>query len=94
MHALFATAALVIASTSVTEEAPSSSGRVIATQGLFPIWENTGVLLGPSHVYLGSGQLAAAIGSRVQLGLNPLRFAFRTPNVGVKVSLRRSACLS
>lgn len=65
----------------------SDSGRVVATSGLFPVWENTGVLLGPSHVYLGTSQLAAALGSRVQLGLNPLRFAFRTPNLGVKVGL-------
>ena len=68
----------------------SDSGRVVATSGLFPLWENTGVLLAPSRVYLGTSQLAAALGSRVQVGLNPLRYAFRTPNLGVKVSLVQS----
>ncbi len=68
-------------------DAASESGRVVATNGLFPIWENTGVLLAPQRVYLGSSQLAAALGPQVQLGLNPLRFAFRTPNLGAKVAL-------
>lgn len=68
-------------------EAASDSGRVVATNGLFPIWENTGVLLEAQRVYLGTSQLAAALGSRVQVGVNPLRFAFRTPNLGAKVAL-------
>ncbi len=65
----------------------SASSRAAPTVGLFPIWENTGVVLGHAHLALGVTQVAGGIKDRIHIGLNPLRFAFRTPNIGVKVAL-------
>ena len=94
------TIALLTASLAALEPAPSSSmfihsetsdsGRSVPTSGLFPVWEETGVLLDAHRVYLGTGQLAYGITSRVTVGVNPLRFMFRTPNLGVKVALMRT----
>ncbi len=93
MNSRYGLVVLVVASVATADESvwrretSSASGRVVATSGLFPVWENTGELLAPSRVSLGSSQLAAAVGARFQLGLNPLRFAFRTPNLGLKLGL-------
>ncbi len=65
----------------------SASGRTAPTVGLFPLWENTGVVLGHGRFALATNQLGAGMGDRAQISVNPMRFAFRTPNLGFKAAL-------
>ncbi|MDY7227967.1 hypothetical protein [Hyalangium rubrum] len=71
------------------EELPTSS-----LTALYPLWENTGHVLGHRRLFLGSSNAELGLFDRVQVGVHPLFFLFRTLNVHGKVRLHSSERLS
>lgn len=58
-----------------------------STSGFYPIWENTAAVVPHQHIYLGSDGAHFGIGDRAQIGVQPLSFIYRTPNVYGKLNL-------
>lgn len=71
------------------EEEPTSS-----LTGLYPLWENTGHILGHRRLFLGTSNAELGLFDTVQVGVHPLFYLFRTLNVHAKVRLRKSERLS
>lgn len=55
--------------------------------GFYPLWENTGSTLGHRHALIGTGSFELGLGDRLQLGVRPQEFLFRSPNVHAKFQL-------
>jgi len=55
--------------------------------GFYPLWENTGSVLGHRHALIGTDYFELGLGDRAQLGVRPQEFLFRTPNVHGKLQL-------
>ncbi|MFL5346220.1 MAG: hypothetical protein ACJ8AT_15630 [Hyalangium sp.] len=54
---------------------------------LYPLWENTGMVLPHRGLYLGTSNSELGLFDVAQLGVRPLSFIFRTPNIHAKVRL-------
>ncbi len=54
---------------------------------LYPLWENTGRVLSHRSLYLGTSNAELGLFDVAQLGVHPLSFIFRTPNIHAKVRL-------
>jgi hypothetical protein len=65
------------------DEAPPSS----ALTALYPLWENTGHVLGHRRLFLGTSNAELGLFDVAQVGVHPLFFIFRTLNVHGKVRL-------
>lgn len=85
------------AETTSTEETPSSPPTApppppelsqknsgFSFYGLYPLWESTGNMLGHRRFFVGTNWLAAGFARRFSLGIRPLGFFFRNPNVDFK----------
>ena len=71
------------------DEAPAS-----AVTPLYPLWEDTGRVLGHRRLYLGSSHLELGLLDRAQVGVRPQPFLFRAPNVHAKLRLLERGPLS
>ncbi|MCC6750608.1 MAG: hypothetical protein IT371_23305 [Deltaproteobacteria bacterium] len=71
-----------------------SSDYLHAPNGLYPIWEDNGLLLGHRHFVLSYRQAQFGILDAIQVGVKPSELIFRVPNVHAKVSLYRRRTLS
>jgi hypothetical protein len=80
---------LLLAAAPARAQAPAS-----ATTPLYPLWEDTGRILGHRQLYLGSSHLELGLLDRAQVGVRPLSFLFRTPNVHAKLRLLERGSLS
>lgn len=58
-----------------------------ALTSLYPLWENTGQVLPHRGLYLGTSNSEFGLFDVAQIGVRPLSFIFRTPNVHAKVRL-------
>lgn len=56
-----------------------------ATGGLYPLWEDTGDVLGHQHVALGLTSASVGFADRAEVGVKPQTFILRVPNAFVKV---------
>jgi hypothetical protein len=65
-----------------------------APTGFYPLWEETGTVIGARRGYLGIFQARYGIADRFSIGVRPLEFVFRTPNIQGKALLYRSEGLS
>ncbi|WNG46985.1 hypothetical protein F0U60_24785 [Archangium minus] len=79
---------------STDEGASAGMSPKLTPLGLYPLWENTGHVLGHGRLYVGTQSVEIGLLDRVQLGGRPFSFVFRTPNVHAKVSLLRNERLS
>ena len=94
---------LVAPSAPATEPAPPATAEArpandvapaSATTPLYPLWENTGRVLAHRQLYVGSSHLALGLFDRVQVGVHPVSFLFRAPNVHAKLRLLERGPLS
>jgi hypothetical protein len=60
-----------------------------AVSGLYPLWEDTGVILGHREAQVGWAFAGVGLLDRAQVGARLSSFVVRVPNLGVKVSLLR-----
>jgi hypothetical protein len=60
--------------------------------GFYPLWENTGTLLDRREGLIGTSYLEMGMGN-AQVGLRPMEFLFRTPNLHAKLRLYASGAL-
>jgi hypothetical protein len=67
--------------------AASSDGIRPQTEALYPIWENTGFVEKHRQIYLGTNGAHYGIQDVVQVGVQPINFLYRAPNVYTKFSL-------
>lgn len=58
-----------------------------ALTSLYPLWENTARVLPHRALYLGTANAEFGLFDVAQLGVRPLSFIFRTPNVHAKLRL-------
>lgn len=56
------------------------------TLGFYPLWENTGYVEHDSDFYVGTNSLHMSVHRKTQIGLAPLNFVYRTPNVFAKTA--------
>ncbi len=61
-----------------------------STTGFYPIWENTGNIEGHRLARVGISDAEVGIGNFAQIGINPVLFAYRTPNAYLKFNLGRT----
>lgn len=57
------------------------------TEGFYPIWEGTGSIESHRKLYIGTNGAHVGIRDRFQIGVQPVYFMYRTPNVNVKTLL-------
>jgi hypothetical protein len=81
-ESLAPTPAAPAAQATPADEAPSP-----ALTALYPLWENTGHVLGHQRLYLGTSNVEFGLFSMIQVGVRPLSFLFRTLNAHGKVRL-------
>ncbi len=67
--------------------APEDSPRP-STAGFYPIWENTGHIEKHREAYIGTNGAHFGIANALHVGVQPIHFLYRTPNVYAKVSLK------
>jgi hypothetical protein len=72
--------------TPATEPAPEAPQVPVLTS-IYPLWENTGQVLSHRGLYLGTANAEFGFFDVAQLGVHPLSFVFRTPNIHAKVRL-------
>jgi hypothetical protein len=82
------------AATSAPTEAPAEGAPASILTPLYPLWEGTGRVLAHRRLYLGSSHLELGLLDRVQVGVHPVSFLFRTPNVHAKLRLLERGPLS
>jgi hypothetical protein len=70
------------AETPAPSEEPTSS-----LTALYPLWENTGHILGHRRLFLGTSNVEFGLFDKVQVGVHPLFYLFRTLNLHGKVRL-------
>jgi hypothetical protein len=58
-----------------------------STQGFYPIWESTAYVESHRDAYVGTNGADFGIGNVVQVGVQPVNFIYRTPNVFAKIRL-------
>jgi hypothetical protein len=80
------------ADTSIAHQAPETSaahGDDVrpATEGFYPIWENTGFVERHREMYLGTNGAHYGILDVAHIGVQPINFMYRSPNAYVKASL-------
>lgn len=61
--------------------------RQAAPNGLYPIWENNGLVLGHQQATLGLNHVQLGVGDVVHFGVKPATLALRIPNLHAKVAL-------
>jgi hypothetical protein len=66
--------------------APAEAPTPVLTS-LYPLWENTAQVLGHRSMYVGTSNTELGLFDVAQVGVHPLSFIFRTPNVHAKVRL-------
>jgi hypothetical protein len=66
-----------------SEEAPPAP----VLTSLYPLWENTGRVMPHRKLYLGTSNAEFGLFDVAQIGVHPLSFIFRTPNIHGKVRL-------
>jgi hypothetical protein len=67
---------------------PSSTGHSLENPlytGFYPTWEDTGRALPSGTVYIGTNQIMVALPGGVQIGLQPIPFLYRAPNLVLKL---------
>jgi hypothetical protein len=74
--------------------APAEGAPASILTPLYPLWEGTGRVLAHRRVYLGSSHLELGLLDRAQVGVHPVSFLFRTPNVHAKLRLLERGPLS
>jgi hypothetical protein len=88
---LLATGPLGHADESITKAAPAtqdaSDGIRPSTEGFYPIWENTGHIEKHRQMYIGTNGAHYGILDVVQVGVQPVNFMYRSPNINTKFSL-------
>jgi hypothetical protein len=67
------------------EPAPSEAPPSPALTAVYPLWENTGHVLGHRHLYLGTSNMELGLFDVGQVGVHPLSFIFRALNAHGKV---------
>jgi hypothetical protein len=67
--------------------APDDKPPSSALTALYPLWENTGHVLGHRRLFLGTSNVELGLFDVAQVGVHPLFFVFRTLNVHGKVRL-------
>ncbi len=90
---------LLLAATSAQAQAPAApvanhEAPASAPTPLYPLWEGTGRVLRHRQLYLGSSHLALGLFDRAQVGVHPVSFLFRTPNLNAKLQLLERGPLS
>ncbi|MCL2315224.1 MAG: hypothetical protein FWC28_08255 [Proteobacteria bacterium] len=78
-----------------TELAPQANSMApgFSFYGLYPLWENTGNMLGHRRIFIGNNWLAVGFAHRFSLGLRPTSFFFRVPNFDFKALVYERAQL-
>lgn len=76
------------ASDSVSASSVSLRETPQMTEGFYPIWESTGSIESHRKIYIGSNGAHVGIRDRVQVGVQPVYFMYRTPNANIKILLR------
>lgn len=66
---------------------PEEEEPVSSLTGLYPLWENTGHILGHRRLFLGTSNAEFGLFDTVQVGVHPLFYLFRTLNLHGKVRL-------
>ncbi len=66
---------------------PAPDEPTPALTALYPLWENTGHILGHRGLYLSTSHMELGLFDRAQVGVHPLFFLFRTLNAHGKVKL-------
>jgi hypothetical protein len=56
------------------------------TLGFYPIWESTGYVEHAEEIYAGTSSVHLGVADEAQVGVEPLLFMYRTPNVNVKLA--------
>ncbi len=80
--------AVLYAAPAYAEQTPSRWGEHGAlTSGLYPLWEDTGLLMGAREFYLGTDEVGGGLGDALQLSINPDEYIHRAPNVAIKLRL-------
>ena len=83
--------ALVLAAAPAAAEGTAAQAAADRSEfskvGFYPLWENTGTMLGHRHALIGTGYFELGLGDRAQVGVRPQQFLFRTPNVHGKLQL-------
>ena len=69
------------------EPAPPEEEPTSSLTALYPLWENTGHVLGHRRLFLGTSNAEFGLFDTVQVGVHPLFYLFRTLNVHGKVRL-------
>lgn len=69
------------------EAAPPEEEPTSSLTTLYPLWENTAHVLGHRRLFLGTSHAELGLFDKVQLGVHPLFFLFRTLNLHGKVRL-------
>ena len=82
-----APAAPPTSSASLAQQQQAADGIGPQTEGFYPIWENTGFVGNARDIYLGTNGAHYGIGDFMHVGLNPVNFAYRTPNAYAKFKL-------
>lgn len=67
--------------------AAASDRSAFSMVGFYPLWENTGSVLGHRQAQIGTGYFELGLFGRVQVGVRPQQFLFRSPNAHGKVQL-------
>jgi hypothetical protein len=70
-----------------TVPAVPAEDSVPVLTSLYPLWENTGRVMGHRSLYLGSSSAELGLFDVAQIGVHPLSFVFRTPNFHAKLKL-------
>ena len=71
-----------------THAADTAAGEFpYAIGGLYPLWEDTGTMLGHRHLALGLTSASVGVADRVELGFKPQTFILRVPNAFAKAAL-------
>jgi hypothetical protein len=69
------------------EAAPPDEEPTSSLTALYPLWENTGHILGHRRLFLGTSNAEFGLFDKVQVGVHPLFYLFRTLNLHGKVRL-------
>jgi hypothetical protein len=74
-------------SAEAAEAAPPEEEPTSSLTALYPLWENTAHVLGHRRLFLGTSNVEFGLFDKVQIGVHPLFYLFRTLNLHGKVRL-------
>ena len=72
--------------TSQSKDTSKDMGRPLTTR-VYPLWEGTARVLAKRSFIVGLNSAAVGVGGRTQIGLSPMTFILRTPNIEAKTKV-------